>query len=134
MQNCCSIDIWEGFKYISVDVSFSAVKICSKIFQRFLLRATTYLWASATLTKGSSIKYVRRIFQKTNISNPLIGTRTCAYQGIRNVSFSENFAHVLNGWHQRQYNLKKDSLTKFCFDCMSLQHISHKLTTCWNLT
>ena len=23
--------------------------------------------------------------------------RTCAYQGVRNVSFSENFANVLNG-------------------------------------
>ena len=22
----------------------------------------------------------------------------CAYQGVRNVSFSENFAYVLNGW------------------------------------
>ena len=37
-------------------------------------------------------------FPKTNISNPLILTRTCAYQGVRNVSFSENFAYVLNGW------------------------------------
>ena len=47
--------------------------------------------------KGSFIKYVRKIFRKTNISNPLIRTRTCAYQGVRNVSFSENFAYVLNG-------------------------------------
>ena len=47
--------------------------------------------------KGSFIKYVRRIFRKT-ISNPL--TRTCAYayQGVRNVSFSENSGYVLNGW------------------------------------
>ena len=44
-----------------------------------------------------SIKYVRNIFRKTNISNPLIRTRTCAYQEVRNVSFSENFAYVLNG-------------------------------------
>ena len=48
--------------------------------------------------KGSSIKYVRKIFRKTNISNPLIHTRTCAYQRVRNVSFSENFAYILNGW------------------------------------
>ena len=27
-------------------------------------------------------------------------TRTCAYQGVRNVSFSENFAFVLNEWFQ----------------------------------
>ena len=32
-----------------------------------------------------------QIFRKTNISLPLIRTRTCAYQGVgRNVGFSEN--------------------------------------------
>ena len=46
----------------------------------------------------SSIKYLRTTFRKTNISNFLIGKRTCAYQGLRNISFSENFAYVLNGW------------------------------------
>ena len=32
----------------------------------------------------------RQIFRKTNISNPMIRTGTCAYQGVRNVRFSEN--------------------------------------------
>ena len=50
------------------------------------------------LSRGSSVKYVGKIFRKTNISNSLIRTLTCAYQGVRNVSFSENFAYVLNGW------------------------------------
>ena len=49
-------------------------------------------------TKGLSIKYVRKISRKTNISNPLIRTRKSAFQGVRNVSFSENFAYVLHGW------------------------------------
>ena len=31
-----------------------------------------------------------QIFRKTDISYPLIRTRTCAYQGIRNFHFSEN--------------------------------------------
>ena len=35
---------------------------------------------------------VHQIFQKTNISYPLIRTRTCAYQEVRNVCFSENLA------------------------------------------
>ena len=48
--------------------------------------------------KEPFIKYVRTIFQKTNIPNPLRRTRSCAYQGVRNVSFSESFAHGLNGW------------------------------------
>ena len=47
---------------------------------------------------GASIKYVHKIFRKTNISNPLIRRLKCAYQGVRNISFSENFAYVLNGW------------------------------------
>ena len=34
----------------------------------------------------------RQIFRKTNISYLLIRTRTCAYQGVRNVRFSENLA------------------------------------------
>ena len=46
------------------------------------------------LSKGPSIKYVRKIFYKTNISNPLIRTRTYAYQGVGNVSFSKNFAYL----------------------------------------
>ena len=28
----------------------------------------------------------------------LICTRTCAYQGVRNVGFAENFTYVLKGW------------------------------------
>ena len=34
----------------------------------------------------------RQIFRKTNTSYPLIRTRTCAYQKVRNVRFSENLA------------------------------------------
>ena len=38
----------------------------------------------------------RKVFQKANISYLLIPTRMCAYQGVSNVSFSENFAQVLS--------------------------------------
>ena len=34
----------------------------------------------------------RQIFRKTDISYPLIRTRTYAYQGVRNIRFSENLA------------------------------------------
>ena len=34
------------------------------------------------MDKGPSIKYVRKIFRKTNISNPLIRTRTCVCRGL----------------------------------------------------
>ena len=49
-----------------------------------------------TSAEESSIKYVCKIFRKTNISYPLIRKCTCASQGLRNVRFSENFADVLN--------------------------------------
>ena len=87
--------------------------------------------------KGPFIKFVRKIFRKTSISNPMIRTRTKSvsyflkknritndWQGpkgpsikcvrkifqktfitpwyaqvVRNISFSENFAYVLDGWH-----------------------------------
>ena len=37
----------------------------------------------------------RQIFRKTNISYPLVRKGTCAYQGLRNVCFSENLACFL---------------------------------------
>ena len=57
----------------------------------------TPTYVAVNFLKGPSIKYARKIFRKTNISNPLIRTRTRTYQGVRNVSFSENFASILNG-------------------------------------
>ena len=53
--------------------------------------------------KGLPIKCVRKIFGKTNISYPLIQTRTAACQVVKNVSFLENFACVLH----------EESLTKY---------------------
>ena len=36
--------------------------------------------------------------------------RTCSYQGVRNVNFSENFVYVLNGWSLSK--LKKKAKNK----------------------
>ena len=44
----------------------------------------------------SFIKYVRRIFRKTNIFYSLIRTGTCAPELVINIGFSEIFAYVLN--------------------------------------
>ena len=46
------------------------------------------------ISQGSFLKHVDKIFRKTNISYLLIRTRTCTYQTILNISFSENFAYV----------------------------------------
>ena len=46
-------------------------------------------WISKRLFQQSK---AHQIFRKTNISYPLTCTRTCAYQGVRNVRFFENLA------------------------------------------
>ena len=41
-----------------------------------------------------------QIFRKTEIFTPLICTYKCAYQGVRNVRFSENLASfVMVAWY-----------------------------------
>ena len=44
--------------------------------------------------------------------------RTRAYQGLRNVSFSENFAYVLSGWSLRT----EDELHKDLASCFQFSH------------
>ena len=58
---------------------------------------SNYLCLSAIRLKGESQNgcfrnKARQIFRKTNISYTLVCTRKCAYQGVRNVYFSENLA------------------------------------------
>ena len=48
--------------------------------------------AKGRISKRVFQEKARQIFRKTNISYPLIRTRTCVYQGVRNVRFSENLA------------------------------------------
>ena len=56
--------------------------------------------------KGQILKRVfqenkpRQIFRKTNISYPLVRARMWAYQGVRNVRFSENLAWLFS-WNIR---------------------------------
>ena len=45
-----------------------------------------------------TIKNVHKMFWEITIFYPLIRTRMCAFQGVRNVSLSENFEYILNAW------------------------------------
>ena len=40
--------------------------------------------------------FLDKISRKNNIPNPLIRTRTCIYQGVKNVSFFQKFEYALN--------------------------------------
>ena len=59
--------------------------------------------------------YVRKIFRKTKISYLLICTRTCVYQGVRNVSFSENFAcYKMDDPNlQNMFSIKRESTQRY---------------------
>lgn len=48
--------------------------------------------------------------------------RTCAYEGVRNVSFSESFPHALNGW----------SLVKQLFKKYHEKTLYHKLNNSYH--
>ena len=48
------------------------------------------------VAKTKFCKSISKIFRKTCISYPMMRTLMCAYQGVRNVSFSETFILVLN--------------------------------------
>ena len=70
LQKCSIIDIWQGPK-----------------------------WASAyTATLKTRFKKTKhaKFSEKTNISYPLIRTRTPAYLGVRNTCFSENLAALFS--------------------------------------
>ena len=48
--------------------------------------------------RGHPLSMYAKFSEKLTFLTPLTRLRTCAYQGVRNVSFSENFAYVLSGW------------------------------------
>ena len=99
-QTCCEFAVSNlASSYFQLVMILFEAPLLSWCYQRHNKDPAKCLWWNFFLWKqGSSIKYVRKIFRKTNISNFLIRTRTCAYQGVRNVSFSENFTYALNGW------------------------------------
>ena len=55
-------------------------------------RIFNHLFSIGIIHLGST----QNLSKKNNISYPAIRTRVCAHEGARNVSFSENFAYVLN--------------------------------------
>ena len=66
-------------------------KSCKIELERTLWMIVMHLMVLLNLIRRHPLSTYKNIFRKTYI-------RTCAYQGIRNVGFSENFANVLNRW------------------------------------
>ena len=68
-------------KSLNMKLWFFQVLLSSVISQKFRISKRVF-----------QEKKARQIFRKTNISYPLIRTRTCAHQRLRNCGFSENLA------------------------------------------
>ena len=64
--------------------------------QSFLIISIAIIWRNKTKWRISKWVFQEnkagQIFRKANISFPLKCASTCAYQGVRNVGFSENLA------------------------------------------
>lgn len=73
-----------------------------------------HLMVLLNLIRCHPLSTYKNIFRKTYI-------RTCAYQGIRNVGFAENFACLLNGWSLNDISTNKGISKKFKQD-MLLHH------------
>ena len=100
---------------------FSGVKFLSsliKIFSLLMNRLKSLSWSSLlfggtvalfwrslkalknirTISKKGELEKLTDGFLRYSVTVILILSRTCAYQGVSNVSFSESLAYVLNGW------------------------------------
>ena len=72
-----TMKVWPSAKYLRL-------RVCRLHPCRLNQRNLTAQGAYIKLYQASC-----KIFRKTKISYPLIRTRTCAYQGVRNLSFSD---------------------------------------------
>ena len=79
--------------------------------------------------KTESTKLCQRLSKKTNISYPLLRTRTYTYHGLKNCQFFETYEYILNGWSltikrclQRKYYLKNR-----IFFCRTIEYVGSKV-------
>ena len=93
-------DLYE-FKSIYYHFHHQIVKmmLIAKKFAVLLILNKTSNYLLILFSKGSSIKYVRKFFRKTNISNPLIRTRTCTKTGLFKGAWLQS---VLEDWQTKQ--------------------------------
>ena len=125
MSKICDVLRWIinftlQINFLSSQIRFTRrISLCS-FFTISILNAVNLQFVGSE-AKGRISKRVfqenkaRQIFRKTNISYPRIHTRTCAYQWVRNVCFSENLAHFVFLRHpfwDSHFCLITDEMTK----------------------
>ena len=110
--------------------------------ERILKTMSKYVFAKMIQTKTEAnfanftgkhlfnkVADLRKILPKTNISYPLIRTRTWVYQGV-NVNFSENFSHACNFIKRFQHRCFPVIFAKFFRTSFFTEHLRWLLLIC----
>ena len=61
-------------------------------------RVKTYIMKTSLILRGHPLSTYIKFSEKLTFLTPWYAHVRCAYQEVKSVSFSENFAYVLNGW------------------------------------
>ena len=104
-----------------------------------IYKATFLQNTSGRLLLKDAVLFYECKFLETNIFHPLIRTRTCAYQRLRNFNFSQNLAQALNGWsvtwkkHHRANWICLKNVKRYLEEIVktAFQTLEHFLGSCW---
>ena len=101
----CSIFSLLGFAYSLTLHYYLFNDISQSIVSYAKCGIIRYFKVTYTAPKGPGLlkdhpfsTYAKPSEKLTFLTSWYAHVRTCAYQGVRNVSFSESFAYLLNGW------------------------------------
>ena len=94
----CFNGLFKGILFVLLN-NKSVFKKTFKMFKKAFFRPLLpFLCVLLSLEMGHPLSTYAKFCEKlTFLSISKLTLRTCAYQGVRNDSFSENFAYVLNG-------------------------------------
>ena len=87
----CSWLLKGSFKFLHhASIKVNNIGIPQLLLKPVLYLCLDFIWIYSFSTYAK--------FRKTNISYSLIRTHTCAYQEVKNISYSWNFVSILNEW------------------------------------
>ena len=87
----CSWLLKGSFKFLHhASIKVKYIGIPQLLLKPVLYLCLDFIWIYSFSTYAE--------FRKTNISYSLIRTHTCAYQEVKNISYSWNFVSILNEW------------------------------------
>ena len=106
-----SLTTWISLESFLINLS----KLCGikvpftiTVFEILMFKGGSVLPPTQQATVGEKDHWFstkENFFEKLTFLTPSYAQQTCAYQGIKDISFLENFAYILNEWSQRVNNV-----------------------------